>query len=74
MNPAKKIRLEKLLNRRLSLPAEAKDYSYDDAIRLARFAIRAHPREPLLHAGASLRGGRRFGVRRAVTLAGWSSR
>ncbi len=49
MNPAKKIRLEKLLNRRLSLPAEAKDYSYDDAIRLARFAIRAHPREPLLY-------------------------
>lgn len=49
MNSTKKIHFEKLLNRSLSLPAHTKDYSYDDAIRLARFAIRANPHEPFLY-------------------------
>lgn len=49
MISAKKMHFEKLLNRSLNLPANSKDYSYNDAIRLTRFAIRAYPHEPFLY-------------------------
>lgn len=49
MKHVNKIYLEKLLNRTLCLPARAEDCTYEDAIRLTRFAIRAHPHEPFLY-------------------------
>ena len=49
MTSAVTTHLENLLNSKLSLPVDTKHYSYDDAIRLARFAIRAHPHQPFLY-------------------------
>lgn len=49
MKHVRKIYLEKLLNRTLSLPARAQDSTYEEAIRLTRFAIRACPHEPFLY-------------------------
>ena len=39
----------KVIDKKLGLPEMTEEYSYEDAIRLARFAIRVHPNEPFLY-------------------------